>query len=242
MEIRGPILLPARREDIELETLDGLTLVGELALPEDREPVATLVTLHPLPTAGGFMDSHILRKAAGRLPALADLAVLRFNTRGTTSPRGTSDGAFDGGRAEAFDVAAAMDFVRERALPRPWLVGWSFGTELALKYGRDHDVEGAVLLSPPLHRASDTEVAAWAGDDRALIVLIPEFDDYLRPVEAAERFAVVPEATLIPVEGGKHLWVGETQTRRVLTEIVAAVNPDALPLPTEWRGGAPDTD
>ena len=242
MEIRGPILLPARREDIELETLDGLTLVGELALPEDRDPVATLVTLHPLPTAGGFMDSHILRKAAGRLPALADLAVLRFNTRGTTSPRGTSDGAFDGGRAEAFDVAAAMDFVRERALPRPWLVGWSFGTELALKYGRDHDVEGAVLLSPPLHRASDAEVAAWAGDDRALIVLVPEFDDYLRPAEAAERFAAVPEATLIPVEGGKHLWVGETQTRRVLTEIVAAVNPDALPLPTEWRGGAPDTD
>lgn len=241
MEIRGPMLLPARREDIVLDTLDGLTLVGELALPADREPVATLVTLHPLPTAGGFMDSHILRKAAGRLPALADLAVLRFNTRGTTSTRGTSEGAFDGGRAEAFDVAAAMEFVRERGLPRPWLVGWSFGTELALKYGRDHDVEGAVLLSPPLHRASEHEVAAWAGDPRRLIVLVPEFDDYLRPDAAAERFASVPDAVLIPVDGGKHLWVGENQTRRVLTEIVAAVNPDALPLPIEWDGeAAPD--
>ncbi|MBD8024495.1 alpha/beta hydrolase [Microbacterium gallinarum] len=236
MEIRGPVILPARREDIEFETLDGLTLVGELALPEGRDPVATLVTLHPLPTAGGFMDSHIFRKAAGRLPALADLAVLRFNTRGTTSQRGTSDGAFDGGRAEAFDVAAAMDFVRERGLPTPWLVGWSFGTELALKYGRDHDVEGVVLLSPPLHRATDAEVAAWAADGRRMVVLVPEFDDYLRPDAAAERFASVPHAVLIPVEGGKHLWVGENQTRRVLTEIVAAVNPDALPLPTEWDG------
>jgi len=236
MEIRGPMLLPARREEVELETLDGLTLVGELALPADREPVATLVTLHPLPTAGGFMDSHILRKAAGRLPALADLAVLRFNTRGTSSPRGTSDGAFDGGRAEAFDVAAAMGFVRARGLPRPWIVGWSFGTELALKYGRDHEVEGAVLLSPPLHRATDEEIAAWADDPRRLIVLVPEFDDYLRPEAAAERFAVVPDAVLIPVDGGKPLWVGENQTRRVLTEIVAAVNPDALPLPTEWHG------
>ena len=234
MEIRGPVLLPARREDIELETLDGLTLVGELAVPEGRDPVATLVTLHPLPTAGGFMDSHIFRKAAGRLPALADLAVLRFNTRGTTSQRGTSEGAFDGGRAEAFDVAAAMDFVRERGLPAPWLVGWSFGTELALKYGRDHEVEGVVLLSPPLHRATDAEVAAWAADGRRMVVLVPEFDDYLRPDAAAERFASVPHAVLIPVEGGKHLWVGENQTRRVLTEIVAAVNPDALPLPTEW--------
>lgn len=239
MEIRGPLQLPARREEIELHTVDGLTLVGELALPVDREPVATLVTLHPLPTAGGFMDSHILRKAAGRLPALADLAVLRFNTRGTTSVRGTSEGSFDGGAAEAFDVAAAMQFVAERALPHPWLVGWSFGTELALKYGRDHDVDGAILLSPPLHRATDAELAAWAGDQRKVVVVVPEFDDYLRPHQARARFASIPHATLIAVDGGKHLWVGETQTRRVLTEIVAAVNPDVLPLPTEWDGDLP---
>lgn len=234
IEIRGPLELPARREDIVLQTADGLSLVGELAKPESAEPVATLVTLHPLPTAGGFMDSHIIRKAAARLPALADLAVLRFNTRGTTSPRGTSDGAFDGGAAEQFDVAAAMDFVRERGLPRPWLLGWSFGTELALKYGRQHDVEGIILLSPPLHRATAAEVAAWADSDVDVVVLVPELDDYLRPPEARERFASIPHATLIAVEGGKHLWVGESQTRRVLTEIVAAVNPTALPLPTEW--------
>ncbi|MFB4351717.1 alpha/beta hydrolase [Microbacterium sp. LS_15] len=234
MEIRGPLELPARREDIELRTEDDLTLVGELALPETAQPVATLVTLHPLPTAGGFMDSHILRKAAARLPALADLAVLRFNTRGTSSPRGTSEGAFDGGASERLDVAAAMGLVRDRALPRPWLLGWSFGTELALKYGREHDVEGVILLSPPLHRASDDEVAAWAGDGRKVVVLVPELDDYLRPDEARERFSAIPHAELIAVDGGKHLWVGESQTRRVLTEIVAAVNPSALPLPTEW--------
>jgi len=235
IEIRGPLELPARREDIELATADGLTLVGELAQPATGEPVATLVTLHPLPTAGGFMDSHILRKAAARLPALADLAVLRFNTRGTTSPRGTSDGAFDGGAAEQFDVAAAMEFVRERALPRPWLVGWSFGTELAVKYGREHEIEGIILLSPPLHRATEAEVGAWAQHaEREVVILVPELDDYLRPAEAAERFASIPHAKLIAVEGGKHLWVGESQTRRVLTEIVAAVNPAALPLPTHW--------
>lgn len=234
IEIRGPLELPARREEIELTTADGLTLVGELAQPEAVQPTATLVTLHPLPTAGGFMDSHILRKAAARLPALADLAVLRFNTRGTSSPRGTSDGAFDGGAAERLDVAAAMDLVRERALPRPWLVGWSFGTELALKYGREHDIEGIILLSPPLHRASADEVAAWAGTDREVVVLVPELDDYLRPAQASERFASIPHARLIAVDGGKHLWVGESQTRRVLTEIVAAVNPSALPLPTHW--------
>ncbi len=239
IEIRGPVLLPAHREDITLETLDGLTLVGELATPEEKPPAATLITLHPLPTAGGFMDSHIFRKAAARLPALADLAVLRFNTRGTSSPRGTSDGEFDGGRAEAFDVAAAVDFAAERGLPRPWLVGWSFGTELALKYGRDHAVEGVILLSPPLHRASDDEVAAWADDPRPLVILVPEHDDFLQPDEARQRFASIPHAHLIAVEGGRHLWVGETQTRRVLTEITAAVRPEALPLPTQWDGAVP---
>ncbi|NQX14437.1 alpha/beta hydrolase [Rathayibacter sp. VKM Ac-2857] len=235
-EIRGGVVLPARREDVELRTADGLTLVGELALPLDREPVATLVTLHPLPTHGGFMDSHILRKAAARLPALAGLAVLRFNTRGTSSPRGTSEGAFDGGAAERADVAAAMALVAERGLPHPWLVGWSFGTELALKWGKEHPVDGAILLSPPLHRATAEEVAAWGEDGRPLVALIPEFDDYLRPEAAAERFASVPQAELVPVAGGKHLWVGEAQTRRVLDEIVRVVAPESSPLPTEWAG------
>lgn len=236
VEIRGGIELPALTEQIELHTSDGLTLVGELATPVDRPPVATLVTLHPLPTHGGFMDSHILRKAAARLPALAGLAVLRFNTRGTTSPRGTSDGRFDHGEAERADVAAAMAFVAERRLPAPWLVGWSFGTELAIKYGLQHPIRGAILLSPPLHRATPAELAAWAGDDRSLVAIIPEHDDYLRPEEARRRFASVPETRIIAVDGGRHLWVGESQTRRVLDEIVAVVNSTAGPLPTEWAG------
>ncbi|PFG31504.1 alpha/beta hydrolase [Paramicrobacterium agarici] len=235
-DIRGAVTLPAQREEITLHTDDGLTLVGELATPTDRTPVATLVTLHPLPTAGGFMDSHILKKAAARLPALADLAVLRFNTRGTTSPRGTSEGFFGDGIDEEFDVAAAVDFVTERGLPNPWLLGWSFGTELALKYGRAHSITGAILLSPPLHRTTDAELRAWAGDSRRLVAIIPELDDYLRPAEAEERFSLVPDATLVPVENGRHLWVGEKQTRRVLSEILTIVNPDALPLATEWDG------
>lgn len=234
VEITGAVELPRRREPIELHTLDGLTLVGELALPESANPVATIVTLHPLPTAGGFMDSHILRKAAARLPALADIAVLRFNFRGVSSPRGTSDGTFGDGVAEAQDLAAAMDFVEERGIPAPWLVGWSFGTEVALKWGRAHRLAGVILLSPPLHRTSPQELAAWAQSDVPLTVLVPELDDYLRPAEARERFSVVPEADVVGVDGAKHLWVGEAQTRRVLTEIVARIEPGVLPLPTVW--------
>lgn len=233
VEIRSATVLVADREDVAFDTADGLTLVGELAVPRGREPVATLVCLHPLPTHGGFMDSHVLRKAAARLPALADLAVLRFNTRGTSSPRGTSEGEYDGGGAERYDVAAAVSFAAERGLPHPWLLGWSFGTELALKYGPDHAIDGAILLSPPLHRTSETELARWNRGGRSLVVLVPELDDSLRPPEARQRFAVVPAAELIAVAGAKHLWVGESYVRRVLDEVVRVVNPAAYPLPTE---------
>src|SRR5947208_806589 len=100
--IRANTVLPARREQITLHTADDLRLIGEISLPEDRDPTATLVCLHPLPTHGGMMDSHLFRKAAWRLPALADLAVLRFNTRGTASDAGRSEGTFDHGDSERF--------------------------------------------------------------------------------------------------------------------------------------------
>src|SRR5580692_2137097 len=99
-EITASTILPARRDPVTITTSDGLELVGELALPLGRPPAATLICLHPLPTHGGMMDSHVLRKASNRLPALADLAVLRFNTRGTTSEQGRSQGEFGEGQAE----------------------------------------------------------------------------------------------------------------------------------------------
>lgn len=231
IEIRSSVELPSKRIPVRLQTADGLTLIAELALPESKEPVATLIMLHPLPTAGGFMDSHLYRKAANRLPALADLAILRFNTRGTTSPHGTSEGSFDGGTAERYDVEAAVAYAIEQGLPNIWLVGWSFGTELALKYGPDLNVQGAILLSPPLHRTSVEELERWNLVDKKLVALIPELDDYLKPDEAAVRFLVIEAIELINVDAAKHLWVGESATKRVLDEIVRVTNKACYPLP-----------
>ncbi|MGH3275351.1 MAG: alpha/beta hydrolase [Streptosporangiaceae bacterium] len=237
MEIRASSILPARRELVTLRTADGLSLIGELALPADQPPAATLICLHPLPTAGGMMDSHVLRKASYRLPAMAGLAVLRFNTRGTSSEQGTSEGAFGGGEAERLDVAAAIAFAVDRGLPDRWLLGWSFGTELALRYGSDANTSGAILLSPPLLRAGDADLDAWAASGRPLVALVPELDDYLRPDEARSRFARVPQAEVVAVDGAKHLWVGERYVTIVLNEIVRRVSPAAWPLPTEWKDG-----
>jgi hypothetical protein len=236
-EIRASTILPARRTPIDIQTADGLNLVGELALPPDRDPVATLVCLHPLPTHGGMMDSHLYKKASYRLPALAGLAVVRFNTRGTESERGRSDGEFDGGESERYDVEAAVGWAAGNGLPRIWLLGWSFGTEIALRWGDLPQVEGAILLSPPLKRATDADLDRWAASGKALIALVPELDDYLTPDAARPHFARVPKADLIAVDKAKHLWVGEPYVRIVLNEIVRAVNPTALTggsLPTDW--------
>jgi alpha/beta superfamily hydrolase len=239
-EIRPATVLPAKRTPVTLHTSDGLRLIGELALPADSDPVATLICLHPLPTHGGMMDSHLLRKAAFRLPALAGLAVLRFNTRGTTSPEGTSEGEFSSGEGERYDVAAAIDYAAEVGLPGLWLLGWSFGTELVLKWGLDSRIAGAILLSPPLHRAGDADLDRWAASGKPLLVLVPELDDYLRPDQARRRFARVPAAEVVAVDGARHLWVGEPYVRIALTEIVRRVNPAALvpptmTLPTHWE-------
>jgi alpha/beta superfamily hydrolase len=230
-DVRQNTVLRADRRDVVLHTADGLQLVGELALPADRPPVATLVCLHPLPTQGGFMDSHLLKKASFRLPALAGLAVLRFNTRGTSSPRGTSQGAFGNAVDEQLDVAAALDLCEAEDLPAIWLLGWSFGTDLALMYGCDPEVVGAVLVSPPLRFSQPDHLDAWARSGKPLVAIVPELDDYLRPPAARERFAAVPQAEVVAVDGAKHLFVGYTET--VLDEVVRRVAPAAYPLPRE---------
>jgi alpha/beta superfamily hydrolase len=233
-QIRSNTELPSVREQIELHTADGETLVGELALPMTAQPVVTVITLHPLPTHGGFMDSHLFRKAANRLPALISAAVLRFNTRGTESPRGRSTGSFDGGESERHDVAAAIDFCQRRGLTNIWLLGWSFGTELAIKYGPDHAIEGAILLSPPLRRAGPSDLERWVEFGRPLLALVPEHDEFLKPEPAREQFALVPQAKVVAAADQKHLWVGEPATRMALNLIAEQLVPGSTPLPTEY--------
>jgi len=134
------------------------------------------------------------------------------------------------------DLGAVLTWTIQRDLPEPWLVGWSFGTDVVVKFGDRDPVAGAVLLSPPLRFADDDDLRRWGRSGRNLVVMVPEFDDYLRPDAAAERFAAVPQAQLIPVAGAGHLWVGERYVREVLGEVVRVVAPAAHPLATQWDG------
>ena len=229
-------VLAARRKPFTVITADGQRLAGEVALPDSGEPVATVVCLHPLSTDGGSSDSHLFRKAAWRLPAMAGLAVVRFNFRGVASTLGHSSGEFDQARGEGLDLGAVLAHVVAAGLPEPWLLGWSFGTDVTLKHGDRPPVAGAILLAPPLRWSTDEDLDRWAHSGRPLSVLVPEFDDYLRPAQARTRFARIPQADVIQVEGGRHLFVGERYVRIVLNHVVGEIAPSYGPLPQEWNG------
>ncbi len=232
--IRPSSILPANRRAISFVTRDGFTLVGEVASPLG-EITATLLCLHPNPTGGGMMDSHIYKKASNRLPAMAGIEVIRFNTRGTESAAGKSEGIHDNGGLEIHDVEAAINFAfDECGAKKLWVIGWSFGTDLALRHARDPRIEGLILLSPPLITTQESDLQWWAHDGRPVTALIPEFDEYLNPEQAKARFAALTQIELINVDEGKHLWVGEPQVYRVLTEITKILAPERLPLPVEW--------
>jgi len=233
--IRPSTMLPAERESITIITSDGLKLIGEVATPVSGDRSRAILCLHPLPTHGGMMDSHIYKKAANRLPALAEITVVRFNTRGTASEQGKSEGEFGGGVTERADVIAAIEYCFSTLKVKElWVVGWSFGTDLALQHATDPRVKGLILLSPPLRTTTEADLRFWSEDGRPVTALVPELDDFLKPDEARRRFVALQQLELIAVADAKHLWVGEPFVHRVLSEIVRIVNPERLPLPTEF--------
>jgi len=232
--VRASSVFESVRSAFKVETEDGITLIGEVAAPS-KPSKGAILCLHPLPTAGGMMDSHIYRKAANRLPAMADITVVRFNTRGTTSDAGTSTGRFDNGVAERFDVEAMLAYCFDTLrLENLWVTGWSFGTDLALQHAKDSRHKGLILLSPPLRTTTDEQLMWWNNDPRPITALVPEFDDYLKPDEAKVRFSIVPRIKIVAVAEAKHLWLGEPSVHRVLSELNSIVTGAQTPLPLDF--------
>lgn len=105
-----------------------------------------VVITHPHPLFGGSMDNNVVWTAERAFHSRG-FATLCFNFRGV----GRSTGAYGKGEAEVEDVAAALDFLRERAPGPLYLVGYSFGAFVA---GRAllQGVAGlgAVFIAPPI--------------------------------------------------------------------------------------------
>ncbi len=129
---------------------DAVTIPGPDVTLEGRFLPGTagpgVVITHPHPLFGGSMNNNVVWTAE-RAFHRRGFATLCFNFRGV----GRSTGTYGEGEAEAEDVAAALDFLRERTPGPLYLVGYSFGAFVAgraLLQGLA--VRAAVFIAPPI--------------------------------------------------------------------------------------------
>jgi uncharacterized protein len=187
-------------ESITLHTADGLTLEGELRVP--NEPWAAAVLLHPHPQFGGNMRSIVPGALFTALPE-AGVAALRFNFRGVEG----SEGSYGEGVAERQDVTAAADVLAPitEGLPLA-LAGWSFGGDTSLAVDDDR-VAGWCAIAAPL-RVIKLEDMVAPDDPRPKLLIVPEHDQYRPPDEARNVTADWVNTELEVVPGADHFFVG----------------------------------
>jgi uncharacterized protein len=156
-------------ETVLLQTIDGLTLHSELAVPKERW--GAVVVCHPHPLYGGDCDNPVVTAVCAAAQQ-AGLATVRFDFRGVRR----SEGTHDQGASERLDVSAALHEAAPYAGDGPLvLVGYSFGGIVALGV-TDPRIDGWVLIAPPLAAIKlDRPVA---NDHRPKLMIGPEHDQF----------------------------------------------------------------
>jgi uncharacterized protein len=189
-------------EEVVRFAASDVTLDGRVAVPP--EATTGVVVCHPHPQYGGSMENDLVVALVTALRR-AGLATLRFDFRGV----GASGGTHDNGRGEVDDVRAATATLRARLdVPRVSLVGYSFGSVMALRAGCD-DPEGTmgiVAIGPPVRMLG---LEFLAGCRVPLAFVTGDRDQFcpLATLEAGrERFAPASTLTLIP--GADHFFGG----------------------------------
>ncbi len=180
-----------------LQTTDHLSLLAEWSIPEG--PSAAAVLCHPHPRQGGDMGVTVIDALFKHLPKHG-IAALRFNFRGV----GTSEGDPGDGDQEHLDVAAAVGEAATLGVD-VWVMGWSFGAEMALTCVAD-PVVGWFGVAPPL-RILDAWPAAY--DPRPKVLAIPENDQFNPPMRAQVSTAPWMATTLQTIAGADHFLAGQ---------------------------------
>lgn len=192
--------------EVRFPSRDGTSLCGRLTCPEDGHG-GIVVLCHPHPGHGGSMASWMLPFLQRRLVD-AGWTGFRFDFRGA----GSSDGAFDRGRREQDDVAAAIDHVREEAGPGgPLLLGgWSFGAAVSLQHALTDDRVDAWFGVGLPHRTDMTDIPtihpAALHDWTVPKLLVHGSEDQFTPLRRIEELvaAAAEPVELVPIAGGDH--------------------------------------
>lgn len=197
-------------EAVTLRTNDGLSLEGELEVPD--QPWAAAVLAHPHPLHGGTMRAVVPSALWDGLPD-AGVACLRFNFRGV----GASEGSFGEGVGERLDIMAAIDVLEPIVEGLPLvLAGASFGADTALAVG-DPRIAGWFCAGAPLRLVKREDMLA-AADPRPKLLAVPQHDEHLDPPAAAAATADWVNTSIEVVPGVGHYFVGRLH---VLPEMCA---------------------
>ncbi|HEY8523870.1 MAG TPA: hypothetical protein VIL48_02830 [Acidimicrobiales bacterium] len=195
----GATVESARR----VRTADGGQITADLATAE--RPWAGAVVCHPHPAYGGDRHNAVVDRVFHALAA-AGLTAARFDFR-----------AADADSAR-LDVLAALDLVAEPlAGAGPlWLVGYSFGADVALAVG-DERVAGWAAVAPPLRFGPQAVPAG--GDGRPALVLAAAHDQFTPLDRLRAATAAWPDATVVEIPMADHFLAGAAG--RVADEVLA---------------------
>jgi uncharacterized protein len=182
-----------------------LTLEGLLGKPEGLKPVRGGVVCHPHPLYGGSMYNNVVDAV---LEAMWNLgwATLRFNFRGV----GQSEGDHGGGKGEADDAIAAVEFLSSQAGVETQgivLAGYSFGAMAALAAApRIKNLGALVLVALPMRMA---DPAALTDLGKPIVLAAGDRDSYCpaAQLEAVHK-ALGGHSQLKIIEGADHFFGG----------------------------------
>jgi alpha/beta superfamily hydrolase len=205
-------------EPVRFPTDDGVSLEGELRMPES-EARGSAVVCHAHPRHGGTKDHPVLWAVRNELAARG-FAVLSFNFRGTMR----SGGTHGAGRTEVRDVAAAIGRAREAADGPTVVCGWSFGANVALREALDDGrVTALALIGLPLRHDVDLPPTPPAAELRLLrrpvLLLAGEHDAYAPLADLEALRDGIAGAEVAIVRGTDHyLWRHERTAASLVGE------------------------
>lgn len=176
-----------------MTTEDGVDLDGDVGTP-DGDPVGGVVVCHPHPQYGGDRFHPVVDAVWSLLPTLGFVA-LRFDFRRE----------FDGGVAERSDVVAAVDEVAGRTAGPVFVVGYSFGSVVALATPDDR-VAGIVAIAPPI------AVTPVDAPTVPTLLLVPRHDQFSPPEALGPVAADWRDCDVEVVESADHFLVGHART------------------------------
>jgi alpha/beta superfamily hydrolase len=188
-------------ERLALETIDGVVLDAEAAIPPG--PWAAAVVCHPHPLYGGDLHNNVV-DALVRALSGAGVAAVRFDFRGV----GRSGGEHGDGETERLDVVAAIDAAAPLAGDGPVLLaGYSFGAAVALSVA-DPRLDGWFLVAPPLAMPRRT---AWGEvQPTCRRIRTPEARPVHPPAAMQEAVAEWAATTVEVVPMADHFMAGAT--------------------------------